>query len=78
MTRYYFDVFNDEITLDEEGQELPDREAAVARARFEARVLAGDSVVQQGHLVLDHHIRVRSPDGDIVASVNFGDVIEVR
>lgn len=57
MARYFFHVFNDEITLDEEGAELADLDAARAYAVESARALAADSV-RHGHLNLDHRIEI--------------------
>jgi hypothetical protein len=57
MPRYFFHVFNDEITIDEEGAELADLDAAREFAIESLRSLACDSV-KQGHLNLDHRIEI--------------------
>lgn len=44
MPRYFFHVLNDEQTVDQEGVELADQEAAMALAAAEARNLAAESV----------------------------------
>jgi hypothetical protein len=51
MPRYFFHVFNDEETRDEEGADLPDTPAAVRRAADEARILAAESIKEHGHLI---------------------------
>ena len=50
MARYYFHVFNDEQTHDDEGQEFPDVQAARDRAHYEIRKLAAHSIAEFGHL----------------------------
>ena len=57
MPHYFFHVFNDDITIDEEGVELPDLAAARAQAVHAARGLICESV-QKGHLNLDHRIEI--------------------
>jgi hypothetical protein len=78
MTRYYFHVFNDEETHDHEGQEFSDVQAACDRAHYEVRLLAAHSITEHGHLILHHRIEVEQPDGTKVATVSFGDVVEIR
>jgi len=78
MPRYFFNLFNDETTIDEEGLELPDDESAKARARDEARNFAAESIRHHGHLVLHHHIEVIRNDGVSVGVIGFGDVVEIR
>ncbi|MDO7841919.1 DUF6894 family protein [Sphingomonas immobilis] len=78
MSRYYFHVFNDEETRDDEGQEFPDVAAAHARARYEVQRLAAHSITEHGHLVLHHRIEVEDQDGNWIATVQFGDVVEIR
>jgi len=78
MTRYFFDLHNDEDTLDEEGQELADDGAARDRARQEALIQAGESVRLHGHLVLHHRIVVRREHEGEAFAVRFGDVVDVR
>jgi hypothetical protein len=77
MARYFFHLFNDEITHDEEGIELADDEAARGYAAREARNQASVSVLQHGHLVLSHRIEVVDAAGRAVATVRFGDVVEI-
>jgi hypothetical protein len=77
MARYYFNLFNDETTFDEEGQELSGTEAARARAIREARVLAADSV-GKGHLNLSDRVEVVDEAGALVLTVTFADAIAVH
>jgi hypothetical protein len=59
MPHYYFNIYNDETTLDEEGRELPDLAAARELALDSARDLVCESV-HKGHLNLDHRMERRS------------------
>lgn len=77
MPLYYLHIYNDEVTEDEEGTELVDDQAALARATAEARNLASESVKMHGHLILSHRLDVVDGDGRLVGSVSFGDVVDV-
>jgi hypothetical protein len=78
MALFYFHIFNDDITIDDEGIDLPDPSAAMARASTEALVLAAESVRSFGHLILHHRIEVEDARRDKVGTVCFGDVVSVR
>ena len=77
MPRFYFHLFNDITSIDEEGSELPTESAARQRAETNAREMAAESV-REGHLVLSHRIEVGNELGEKIATVRFGDVIQVR
>ena len=77
MAVFYFDVYNDDITLDEEGVELVDEQAAHARAIKEARALAADTV-QRGHFVRHHRIDIRDENHTTIGSVRFDEAVEIR
>jgi len=66
------------VTLDEEGQELGDDSAALARAADEVRNFAAESVKMHSNLIMHHRIEVRDADDRVVGTVRFGNVIEVR
>jgi hypothetical protein len=74
---YFFNVYNDEITLDEEGAELADVAAAKARASREARALASHSVAE-GHFTRHHRIEVTDADRQVLAVVRFDEAVEIR
>jgi len=78
MGRYYFNLFNDHDTIDEEGAELSDDDAAYEFARMEARNQAAVSVREHGHLILSHRIVVLNSERADIATVTFGDAVEVR
>ena len=78
MSRYYFNVYNDEITLDEEGAELADTSMALRRAADEARNFAAESVKAHGHLVLHHKIEVEDEGRNKIGVVYFRDVVAIE
>jgi hypothetical protein len=78
MPRYYFHVYNDEQTYDEEGMELLDTMAALTRARCEARILAAESIKEFGHLIMGHRIEVSDESGRKILTVRFSDVVDVQ
>ena len=77
MPRFFFNVYNDEITMDNEGAELPDLEAARAYAVRSIRSLAVDSVLQ-GHLTAHHHLDILDEDRNTLATIRFDEAIELR
>jgi hypothetical protein len=77
MPLYYFNVYNDDVTMDEEGAELADAHAARAYAVKEARVLAAETV-QQGHLVGHHRIEIVDAEQNPVDEVRFDEAVEIR
>jgi hypothetical protein len=78
MKRYFFNLFNDEETIDEEGQMFPDDDAAIACAKREVRNFAAESVSLYGHLILHHHMEVKTEQGVLVADISFGETIDVQ
>lgn len=68
---------NDETSLDDEGQELPDLKAARACAIKAARSLMADTL-RKGRIVLSHHIAIQDELGELLMDVKFGDAVAVR
>jgi hypothetical protein len=77
MRRYYFHLYNDETSLDEEGTVLPNEAVALQKAADQARAMAAQSV-SDGHLVLHHRIDVVEDKGEKVGTVRFGNVVEIQ
>lgn len=77
MPHFYFHLFNDMTSIDEEGVDLPNVAAATERAVAHAREMAAESV-REGHLVLDHRIEVANEAGQTIETVYFGDVVRVE
>lgn len=78
MPRYFFHVFNDEQTHDEEGQEFPDLARARLAAEQACRILAAHSIVEHGHFVRGHRVEIANAHGETLAVVSFGDVVQVE
>ena len=76
MPTYYFNVYNDDVTLDDEGSELADDHAARARAVKEARALAADTV-RRGHFVGHHRIEVTDEHQNVIGTVRFDEAVHV-
>jgi hypothetical protein len=74
---YFFDVYNDDITLDDEGIELADEQAANARGIKEVRALASDTV-RHGHLVRHHYVEIRDANHNAVGAVRFDEAVDIR
>ena len=77
MPLYYFNLYNDEVTMDEEGVELADAAAARDHALIEARAMAADSVLH-GHLTTSHRIDYTDEERRAVGSVRFDEAVEIR
>lgn len=77
LRRFYFHLYNDFTSIDEEGSELPNEAAALQRGAQLARQMAAESV-REGQLTLGHRIEVTDKAGKIVGTVYFRDVVEVR
>ena len=77
MPLFYFNIYNDDVTLDDEGAELPDYHAAYAHAIKAARSLAADTALR-GHLVLSHRIEIVDGDQTALGQITFGEAVEVR
>lgn len=75
--RFFFHLHNDVLSFDEEGRELPDTDTARAVAEEEARTMAAESV-RKGHLNLAHYVEVVDEAGDILFTVPFGEVVDIR
>lgn len=76
MPRYFFHVVDPEHTVDEEGRELPDLEAARALAVESARELVCADV-SNGWLNLDHSIEVRDEHGATVLTVTYREAFQI-
>jgi hypothetical protein len=77
MPRYYFNIYNDDVTLDEEGAELIDAHAAHAHAVHAARSLAADTA-SRGHIGLSHRIEIEDQDHRLIDQVTFAEAVEIR
>lgn len=77
MPLYYFNIYNDDVTLDEEGAELADIHAAQAHAVTAARSLAAETV-RHGHLTQADYIEIVDRDQNSMGKVRFGEAVDIR
>ena len=77
MPRFFFHVFNDENTIDEEGCDLPDLGAAREHALEAARDMVCDSV-RQGHLNLDHRIEITDEKNARLLTLTFREAFTLQ
>jgi hypothetical protein len=77
MPRFYFHLHNDADVSDESGNELPDLEAARAHAVSMARFEVSEAAKRDGRIVLSHHIDVEDENGAALATVSFGDAVNI-
>ncbi len=78
MSRYFFNLYNDEVSIDEGGIELSDDDAAREWARCEVRYQAAESIKLHAHLILSHKVVIRNEAASEVDMVTFGDVVAIR
>ena len=76
MPLYYFNIYNDDITLDEEGVELADEHAARAYAVKAVRELAAETTLH-GHLVGHHRVEFVDADQTALGEVRFDEAVEI-
>lgn len=77
MPRYHLNLYNDVISLDEEGVVLPDLEAARDVAILSIRDVMKDELVR-GHIMLGHRVEIVNERGRILATVFFRDAVTVE
>ncbi|MDT9599296.1 DUF6894 family protein [Sphingosinicella rhizophila] len=70
MPRYYFNLYDDDVTVDEEGKELPDLETAHTHALENVRAIACEEL-REGYLHLAHRIDVLDEQGRLALTVTF-------
>lgn len=77
MPRYYFHLINDVDAPDTEGVDLLNLLDARRHAGIQARFTAGETVKLKGTIDLRHRIDIEDHRGNVLGTVNFGDVIAV-
>ncbi len=77
MPRYFFHLYDDMVSIDEEGSELPDVAAARQKALQNARAIACQEVLE-GHLNLHHRIEVEGENGRPVLVLPFEEVVRIE
>ena len=76
MPKYFFTLYDDVITRDEEGVHLANADAAYAYALANVREMACVEV-QCGRLDLDHRIEVTDASGELVLDLRFAEAVTV-
>jgi hypothetical protein len=77
MTLYYFNVYNDDVTIDDQGAELADEHAARAYAVKAVRSLASETV-RHGHLVGSHRVEIVDSKQNHVGEVRFDEAVDIK
>ena len=76
MPRFFFHFYDDMVSLDGEGKELPTVDAR-EEAIMHARQLACAEVLE-GHLGLNHRIEVADANDAVVITVHFKDAARLH
>lgn len=76
MAHFFFDVFNDDTTIDEEGVDLATADDARAYAVAAARELVAERAIA-GSLHRHHRIQVRDSGDNVVFSVRFDEAVQM-
>ena len=76
MPRYYFNIYNDDVTLDEEGVELADDHAARAFTVKAVRDLAAETT-RHGHLIGHHCVEYVDAEQKVLGKVRFDEAVEI-
>jgi hypothetical protein len=77
MPRYYFNLYNDEVTTDHEGIELADDRAARSYAVQQVRAVAADSVLN-GHITASRWLEIVDEDLAAIACVRVDEAVDFR
>jgi hypothetical protein len=77
VPRFFFHLYDDLVSLDDEGAELADAGAARSKAVRDAREIACAEVLE-GHLNRKHRIEVVDESDSIIAIVEFGDAVKLE
>jgi hypothetical protein len=77
VPRYFFNLYDDVIAIDEEGTSLPNEQAARLQAIIGARDIVAEQV-RRGYLVRSHWIDVLDEQGQFVMKVTFGAAIDIK
>jgi len=78
MPRYFLNIYNDGDVPDEEGIEAEDLGAAKGEAIRGARSLIADHVIEGRPITLSHRIEVEDGNGQVLATIAFGEVVTIR
>jgi hypothetical protein len=77
VPQYFFHVFDDQDTPDDEGSIFEDIAAARLWAMRAARNLMCETLTTDGTLVLNHRIEIEDEDHSVVDRVLFADAVHI-
>lgn len=77
MPPYCFNVYNDDVALDDEGAELAEFRFVIAHAVESPLSLAGDRIAH-GHLAAHHLIEIVGIEQEGFDTVRFDEVTDLR
>jgi len=78
MPIFHLNVFNNVITLDLDGLERPDLEAAKADAIAGARDLITSDIREGRTVHRSHRIEITDDAGQLLHTVRYGDVVDLQ
>jgi hypothetical protein len=76
MPRFYFNLFNDLVTKDEEGLDLPGLLAAQQEARKGAAGVIGEQLEAGNQVDPNHRIEVEDDQRRLVYTLRFSELIK--
>ncbi len=74
MPRYYFNVHDEQVTLDLEGIDCPNADFAIELAIRAAREMAAETA-HQGCLVAEHRIEIVDSERRHLDTITFGEAV---
>jgi hypothetical protein len=78
MPQFHLNVFNDVDALDEEGIERPNLEVAKLEAMIGARDIIANLIRYGKPVHRNHRIDITDEAGNLLHTVSFGDIIDLR
>lgn len=75
MPRYFFHLYDDTETFDEEGRTFTNFEAALAAGFITVRALAADQVSREGRVMASHRIDIADERRRVLDSIYFGEAV---
>jgi hypothetical protein len=77
MPLFYFNLFDDEPSIDDQGIELSGLGEAFAHASDIACACASETA-RHGYATLSHYVEITNHARECVGRLRFGDAVEVR
>lgn len=77
MMIYFFNIYDELVTVDSEGAELPSLSSAIDHAILGARSLVC-SEVTDGHMTGHHRIEIVDSDDNILHVVRYDQAVDMR